>query len=41
VPSDHKWYRNWVISDLIVRTLEKMDLRYPPPPPGLDKLKVE
>jgi PPK2 family polyphosphate:nucleotide phosphotransferase len=41
VPADHKWYRNWVISDLIVRTLEKMDLKYPPPPPGLDKLKVE
>ena len=41
VPADHKWYRNWVISDLIVRTLEKMDLKYPAPPPGLDKLKVE
>jgi len=31
VPADHKWFRNWLISDLLVRTLEKMDPKYPPP----------
>ncbi len=41
VPSDHKWFRNWVISDTIVRTLEKLRMKYPPPKPGIEKLKVE
>ncbi|HUY65048.1 MAG TPA: PPK2 family polyphosphate kinase [Acidimicrobiales bacterium] len=29
VPADHKWYRNWVVGEILVRTLEKMDPRYP------------
>ncbi len=41
VPADHKWFRNWVISDTIVRTLEKLDMEYPPPEPGIEKLKVD
>jgi PPK2 family polyphosphate:nucleotide phosphotransferase len=31
VPADHKWYRNWVVSDVIVRTMRKLDLKYPQP----------
>ena len=31
VPADHKWFRNWLVSDILVRTLDKMDLKYPPP----------
>jgi PPK2 family polyphosphate:nucleotide phosphotransferase len=41
VPSDHKWFRNWVLSDTIVRTLEKLNMKYPPAPPGLDKIIVK
>jgi PPK2 family polyphosphate:nucleotide phosphotransferase len=41
VPSNHKWFRNWVISDTIVRTMEKLEMKYPPPPEGIDKLKVK
>ena len=41
VPADRKWYRNWVLSDLLVRTLETLDMKYPKPPPGLDKIVVE
>jgi PPK2 family polyphosphate:nucleotide phosphotransferase len=41
VPSDRKWFRNWVISDTIVHALEKLDLKYPPPAAGLDKIKVQ
>lgn len=41
VPADHKWYRNWVVSDTIVRTLEKLDLHYPPPLKDADKVKVK
>jgi len=40
VPSDRKWFRNWVISDTIVRALKDMDLKYPDPAPGLDKIKI-
>jgi PPK2 family polyphosphate:nucleotide phosphotransferase len=40
VPSDQKWYRNYVISDTIVRRLKKLDLQYPPPMKNLDKVKV-
>jgi PPK2 family polyphosphate:nucleotide phosphotransferase len=41
VPSDRKWFRNWVVSDLIVRTLEKLDMKFPKAAPGIEKLKVE
>ncbi len=34
VPSDHKWFRDLVVSDTIVRTLEGLRLRYPPLPPA-------
>lgn len=32
IPSDHKWYRNWAVSQVLLHTLEKMDPRYPDPP---------
>jgi PPK2 family polyphosphate:nucleotide phosphotransferase len=41
VPADKKWFRNWVISDTIVRALKKLDMKYPVPEPGLDKVKVK
>ncbi|MFN4242564.1 MAG: polyphosphate kinase 2 family protein [Tepidisphaerales bacterium] len=40
VPSDYKWYRNWVVSDVLVRTLRDMKLSYPKPDPGLARVKV-
>ena len=40
VPSDHKWFRNWVLSDTIVRTMEAMHLKYPPAPPGVEGLTL-
>jgi polyphosphate kinase 2 (PPK2 family) len=40
VPADRKWFRNWVISDTIVRALKDMNLKYPDPAPGLDKVKI-
>jgi PPK2 family polyphosphate:nucleotide phosphotransferase len=41
VPSNHKWFRNWVISDTIVRAMEKLEMKYPAPPEGIEKLKVK
>jgi PPK2 family polyphosphate:nucleotide phosphotransferase len=31
VPSDHKWYRNWAITSVLVEQLEAMSPRWPPP----------
>jgi PPK2 family polyphosphate:nucleotide phosphotransferase len=41
VPANHKWFRNWVISDTIVRTMEKLEMEYPPPPEGIEKFKLK
>jgi PPK2 family polyphosphate:nucleotide phosphotransferase len=41
VPADHKWFRNWVVSDVLVRTLESLDLRYPPPLKNAEAIKVK
>jgi PPK2 family polyphosphate:nucleotide phosphotransferase len=30
IPSDHKWYRNLVISEIVSDTMEKMGLKLPP-----------
>jgi PPK2 family polyphosphate:nucleotide phosphotransferase len=29
IPSNHKWYRDLVVSQIIVKAMEKMDLHYP------------
>jgi len=29
IPSDHKWFRNFAVGDVIVRTLESFRMRYP------------
>ncbi len=29
VPADHKWYRNWAVSRIVIETLEAMDPKYP------------
>jgi PPK2 family polyphosphate:nucleotide phosphotransferase len=41
VPADHKWFRNWLVCDVIVRTLTAMDPKYPDAPEGLEKIKVK
>ena len=41
VPSDHKWFRNWVLSDTIARTLHKLHMEYPEAPKGLDKVVIK
>ena len=42
VPANRKWYRNLVVADRIVNTLEEMKLNTPPAPEGVDfaKLKI-
>ena len=31
IPSDHKWFRNLAISQIIVKTMEKMGMKLPEP----------
>lgn len=41
VPANKKWYRNLVISQTIVETLEGLAMKYPEPATGLDKIVIE
>jgi PPK2 family polyphosphate:nucleotide phosphotransferase len=41
IPANHKWYRNLVVASLIVSTLKSLDMKYPEPQQGLDKIKIE
>jgi PPK2 family polyphosphate:nucleotide phosphotransferase len=29
IPSDHKWFRNYAVAEIVVRTLESFDMHYP------------
>ena len=40
VPADHKWFKNWVISDTIVRAMQELEMGYPKPVENLENLKV-
>jgi PPK2 family polyphosphate:nucleotide phosphotransferase len=31
IPSDHKWYRNVAISEILVETMRNLKMKYPPP----------
>lgn len=41
VPADRKWYRNLVISHILVETLESLEMRYPEPEEGLDGIEID
>lgn len=40
VPSNHKWYRDYVISRTVVDAMEKLDLKWPKPTEDLSKIKI-
>ncbi|HEY1271305.1 MAG TPA: polyphosphate kinase 2 family protein [Terriglobales bacterium] len=41
IPSDHKWFRNVIISQILVETLDGLKMKYPKPKFEVKKLKVE
>jgi len=41
VPADNKWFRNWVLSDTIVRAMGALDLKFPKADPEIKGLKIE
>jgi PPK2 family polyphosphate:nucleotide phosphotransferase len=40
IPSDHKWFRNYCVSHIIVRTLESFHMRYPKANPDVAGVKT-
>lgn len=40
VPANRKWYRNLVVSSILIETLEAMDPQYPEPEADLDKVVI-
>jgi len=41
VPADRKWYRNLAVATILVRTLEGLDMSYPPAEQGLASVVIE
>jgi len=41
IPANHKWYRDLVVSRIIVKTMEKMELHYPKPKANLKSIVIE
>jgi PPK2 family polyphosphate:nucleotide phosphotransferase len=41
VPANRKWYRNLVVSSVLVETMDKMGLRYPDPLPNIESYVIE
>jgi PPK2 family polyphosphate:nucleotide phosphotransferase len=39
IPSDHKWFRNLAISQIIVETLEKLHIEIPTPTVDIDEIR--
>lgn len=40
IPANKKWYRNYLIAGVLVRTLKELDMKYPPAEKGLDRVVV-
>jgi PPK2 family polyphosphate:nucleotide phosphotransferase len=40
IPSDKKWYRNYVISDILLRTVQALDPKFPEPIADVSKYKI-
>jgi PPK2 family polyphosphate:nucleotide phosphotransferase len=41
IPSDHKWFRDLAISQIIVRQMQDMDMQLPKPTVNLDEIRRE
>jgi PPK2 family polyphosphate:nucleotide phosphotransferase len=40
VPANHKWYRNYVVTQAVISTLENMNLKYPKPAEGIENVVI-
>lgn len=39
VPAKHKWYRNLVVSKIVVETLKSLNMHFPPPSVDIDEIR--
>ncbi len=41
VPANHKWYRNLIVAETVVKTLRDLDMKFPRPSEDLSKIVIE
>ena len=41
IPSNHKWFRDLAVSEILVHMLESMNLKFPKPTADLSQIKFE
>src|SRR6185295_17129133 len=41
VPSDHNWYRNYVVAGMVVAAMESLHLKWPKPKEDLSKIRIK
>ena len=41
IPANRKWFRDLAIMSILVRTLRRMDPRYPPPRSDLSGVRID
>src|SRR5512138_639983 len=41
IPANHKWYRDWVISSILVETLEGLNMKFPEPEEKLEGIVID
>jgi hypothetical protein len=41
IPANNKWFRNYLVAELVVQALENMRLKYPPPAVDLSKVVLK
>jgi PPK2 family polyphosphate:nucleotide phosphotransferase len=39
IPSNHKWFRNLAVSQIVVNTLESLNMKFPPPTVGINEIR--
>jgi PPK2 family polyphosphate:nucleotide phosphotransferase len=41
IPANRNWYRNWLISSIIVKKLKSLNMEYPEPEKDLENIKID
>ncbi len=41
IPAERRWFRNWLVSAILVQTLESLDMRYPEPTFDASEITIE
>ena len=41
IPANRNWYRNWLISSILVEELQSLNMKYPESEEDLDNIKIE